>query len=48
MVRYPPDRVPDGSYAQPDALVGRTLAAAVRKAEPMTDVRIAGGGQGPA
>ena len=43
VVRYPPDRVPDGSYAQPDDLVGRTLAAAVRKAEPMTDVRIAGG-----
>ncbi|MFI5100863.1 MAG: Flp pilus assembly protein CpaB, partial [Actinomycetes bacterium] len=42
VVRYPPDRVPDGSYAQPDDLVGRTLAAAVRKAEPMTDVRISG------
>ncbi len=41
-VRYPPDQVPDGSYARTDDLVGRTLAAAVRKAEALTDVRIAG------
>ncbi len=42
VVRYPLGQVPDGSYARPDDIVGRTLAAAVRKAEPMTDVRIAG------
>jgi Flp pilus assembly protein CpaB len=40
--RYPADQVPVGSYARPEQVLGRALAGAVRRAEPLTDVRIVG------
>ena len=41
---YPPDAVPDGVPADPDQLLGRVLAGAVRAGEPITDVRLLGAG----
>ena len=38
----PPDAVPDGASASADALVGRVLAGALRRGEPLTDVRLVG------
>ncbi len=40
--RYPADLVPDGSYPQLDAVLGRVLAAPLRRAEPVTDAHTAG------
>ncbi|MBJ7452961.1 MAG: SAF domain-containing protein, partial [Blastococcus sp.] len=42
--RYPPDTAPAGVVAQPDLLVGRVLAGAVRAGEPLTDARLVGPG----
>jgi pilus assembly protein CpaB len=38
----PAQAVPDGSARIPSAVLGRTLAAPVRRGEPLTDVRLAG------
>jgi Flp pilus assembly protein CpaB len=38
----PPQVVPDGAARSPAAVVGRTLAAPVRRGEPLTDVRLTG------
>ncbi len=38
-----PDLVPDGSYAHPSALVGRTIASPQRGGTPLTDVSIVAG-----
>jgi Flp pilus assembly protein CpaB len=38
----PPQVVPDGAAHTPGAVLGRTLAAPVRRGEPLTDVRLAG------
>lgn len=38
----PAQAVPDGSARTPTAVLGRTLAAPVRRGEPLTDVRLAG------
>ena len=38
----PPQGVPDGAAHTPGAVLGRTLAAPVRRGEPLTDVRLAG------
>ncbi|MGZ4475982.1 MAG: SAF domain-containing protein [Nocardioides sp.] len=40
-VRVPPDAVPVGAAAGPD-LAGRVLASAVRRGEPVTDLRLVG------
>lgn len=40
LARWPPDAVPLGISSRPAALAGETLAAAVRSAEPITDVRL--------
>jgi Flp pilus assembly protein CpaB len=40
----PPEAVPGGAVSDPDALLGRTLAAPVRRGEPVTDVRVVGRG----
>ncbi len=45
----PAHAVPDGSVAEPAALVGAAVAGAVRRGEPLTDVRLVGAGLlGPA
>lgn len=41
---YPPDTAPAGVVAEPDLLVGRVLAGAVRAGEPLTDARLVGPG----
>lgn len=38
----PAQVVPDGAARTPGAVLGRTLAAPVRRGEPLTDVRLAG------
>jgi pilus assembly protein CpaB len=38
----PPQVVPDGAARSPGVVVGRTLAAPVRRGEPLTDVRLTG------
>ncbi|MGB6162201.1 MAG: SAF domain-containing protein [Pseudonocardiaceae bacterium] len=38
----PAQLVPDGSARTPTAVLGRTLAAPVRRGEPLTDVRLTG------
>lgn len=38
----PPQMVPDGAARSPAVVVGRTLAAPVRRGEPLTDVRLTG------
>lgn len=38
----PPQDVPDGAARSPAAVLGRTLAAPVRRGEPLTDVRLTG------
>lgn len=38
----PPQAVPDGAARSPAVVVGRTLAAPVRRGEPLTDVRLTG------
>ena len=40
----PEAAVPDGSVAEPAALVGAAAAGAVRRGEPLTDVRLVGAG----
>ncbi|MCW2581131.1 MAG: Flp pilus assembly protein CpaB [Blastococcus sp.] len=44
VARLPPEAVPVGAVADPDLLMGRTLAAGVRAREPLTDVRLVGAG----
>ena len=44
VARIPPEAVPAGAVADPDLLMGRTLAAGVRAREPLTDVRLVGAG----
>lgn len=38
----PAELTPDGAARAPDAVLGRTLAAPVRRGEPLTDVRLTG------
>jgi pilus assembly protein CpaB len=38
----PAQVLPDGAARTPDAVLGRTLAAPVRRGEPVTDVRLTG------
>ncbi len=38
----PTQAVPDGAARTPNAVLGRTLAAPVRRGEPLTDVRLTG------
>jgi pilus assembly protein CpaB len=40
----PPGAAPDGVVRDPAAVLGRLLAAPVRRGEPLTDVRLAGAG----
>ncbi|MDQ2790474.1 MAG: hypothetical protein DLM60_06405 [Pseudonocardiales bacterium] len=40
--RIPQQVVPDGAARVPSAVLGRTLAAPVRRGEPLTDVRLTG------
>jgi pilus assembly protein CpaB len=40
--RWPPGAVPDGVATAPGQLEGRRLAGAVRRGEPLTDVRLVG------
>jgi pilus assembly protein CpaB len=42
--RVPPQAVPDGAYAGPSPPMGRSLAAPLRRGEPVTDVRLLGPG----
>ena len=42
--RFPVPLVPAGAARDPTALAGRVLAAGVRAGEPLTDVRLVGGG----
>ena len=42
--RLPAGLVPAGTAAEPGELTGRTLAAPVRRGEPVTDVRVVGPG----
>jgi Flp pilus assembly protein CpaB len=44
VVPYPPGTAPAGVVAEPDLLVGRVLAGAVRAGEPLTDARLVGPG----
>ena len=44
LARVPPDAVPGGAFPDASAVLGRTLAAAVRRGEPLTDVRLLGPG----
>jgi pilus assembly protein CpaB len=44
VVRLPIDAVPAGISTDPEGLVGRVLAGAVRASEPLTDVRLVGPG----
>lgn len=39
---YPPQTVPDGSVRAPGPLLGRTVAAPVRRGEPLTDLSVVG------
>lgn len=39
-VELPRSQVPDGALTAPTAVLGRTLAGAVRRGEPLTDVRL--------
>lgn len=41
-VDLPPHAVPDGAYTGTGAVVGQVLSGPVRRAEPITDVRIVG------
>ena len=41
---HPPDAVPEGVVAEPELLIGRVLAGAVRGGEPLTDARLVGPG----
>jgi Flp pilus assembly protein CpaB len=41
-VRLPPGAVPDHALRRPEDTHGRTLAAGVRRGEPITDVRLVG------
>jgi Flp pilus assembly protein CpaB len=40
--RLPPQVIPDGAARSPAAVLGRTLAAPVRRGEALTDVRLTG------
>jgi pilus assembly protein CpaB len=42
MRELPAPVVPDGTARTPDTVLGRTLAAPVRRGEPLTDVRLTG------
>ncbi|BEP14494.1 hypothetical protein acdb102_28050 [Acidothermaceae bacterium B102] len=42
LARLPPSAVPAGALRSVDAAVGQTLAAPVRRGEPLTDVRLVG------
>lgn len=42
--RYPAGTAPGGVVADPDQLIGRVLAGAVRPGEPLTDARLVGPG----
>ena len=42
--RYPPGTAPAGVVAEPELLIGRVLAGAVRAGEPLTDARLVGPG----
>ena len=42
--RYPPGTAPTGIVAEPELLIGRVLAGAVRAGEPLTDARLVGPG----
>ena len=44
LARLPPDVVPSGVAADPEALVGRVVTGGVRAGEPLTDVRLVGAG----
>jgi pilus assembly protein CpaB len=44
VLRLPPAASPDGAVSEPAALTGRTVAAAMRRGEPITDVRLVGPG----
>jgi pilus assembly protein CpaB len=44
MARYPPSSVPVGALHSARSALGRTLAGAVRRGEPITDVRLVGPG----
>ncbi len=44
VVHWPPELVPAGATASADELTGRTLAGALRRGEPVTDVRLVGPG----
>jgi Flp pilus assembly protein CpaB len=44
VVRFPATLQPRGRAPTPDGLEGRTLAAAVRAGEPITDLRVVGAG----
>jgi pilus assembly protein CpaB len=44
VARFPRALAPAGAARDPTVLAGRVLAAAVRTAEPVTDVRLVGGG----
>ena len=41
---HPPDAVPEGVVAEPELLIGRVLAGAVRDGEALTDARLVGPG----
>ncbi|MDP9399122.1 MAG: SAF domain-containing protein, partial [Actinomycetota bacterium] len=42
LVRLPPDAVPAGALHDGAAVTGRVLAGAIRRGEPLTDVRLVG------
>lgn len=44
VAHLPPAAVPDGVVDTTDSLIGRALAGAVRRHEPITDVRLVGAG----
>jgi pilus assembly protein CpaB len=44
LVRLDPAAVPEGALRSPRAALGRTVAGAVRRGEPLTDVRLVGPG----
>jgi Flp pilus assembly protein CpaB len=44
LVRLDPAAVPDGALRSPRPALGRTVAGAVRRGEPITDVRLVGPG----
>jgi Flp pilus assembly protein CpaB len=43
-VRFPAELAPGGNASSPERLTGRTLAAALRAGEPISDVRVVGPG----